>query len=163
MPENSSIYGTNWKTNLNLGTEIRHSKYLFLVGLKGLQSKYLDLEEMWGISRFPILKPWTRVLAMLSLFLYILLELKGCGLDQEACGAISKGYICISWVYPHFKNMYIGSYPDSFRELEFALISKSQGLWYFSWLALQARKLLPFKQHTPGGDDYLWVGVDYQQ
>lgn len=50
------------KQLLNLDREIRHSKYLFLVGLKGLQSKYLDLEEMWGISRFPILKLWTRVL-----------------------------------------------------------------------------------------------------
>lgn len=57
------------KQLLNLGREIRHSKYLFLVGLKGLQSKYLDWGEMWGISRFPILKPCTRVLAMPSLFL----------------------------------------------------------------------------------------------
>lgn len=65
-------------------------------------------------------------------------------------------------MYLHFKNMYISSYPDSFRELEFTLIGKSQGLWYFSWLALQALEPLPFKQNTAGGD-CPWVGVDYQQ
>lgn len=52
------------KQLFHLGIEHRRFKYLFLVGLKGLQSQYLDLKEMWRISRFPICK--TTVLETMS-------------------------------------------------------------------------------------------------
>lgn len=34
-------------------------------------------------------------------------------------GGISRGYMYAIWVYSYFKNMYMSSYPGSFRELQF--------------------------------------------
>ena len=131
-----------------MGGELRHFTYLLLVGLKGLPYKFVDLKEMWGISRFPVLKPWTRALAMPGLFLQIHLELKECGLDWDAhrgeypgvihtpseCILISKTCIWVHILIPLGNFSFLWS------------VSLRESLWYFSWLAQQAFRSLPCKR-----------------
>lgn len=148
MPEHSSIHGTNWKITLQYGWRAQTFQISPLVGLKGLPYKYVDLKEMWGISRFPVLKPWTRALAMPGLFLQIHLELKECGLDWDAhrgkypgvihtlsgCILISKTCIWVHILIPLGNFSFLWS------------VSLRESLGYFSWLTQRAFRSLPFKR-----------------
>lgn len=143
MPENSSI-STNWKTTIQ--SEWR--AHTFQISL----FCWIQVFLIWrNVRNFNVsnLKTMNKRVGHSDLISPNSFGTPRVWSKPDARWMLSWGYAHISEFFFILKHVYL---LISHFISQLALISKSQGLWYFSWLTWWVLRFLPFTNNSPGGD-----------